>query len=242
LVLIDLSSRHITTLMKTNTLEDGPTWAPGGRTFAYEGYLGPNPEDGDAIFKMKVRGRDVTKVVDVCESDAHPAWAPNGRLIAFDGACDNIYVVAPDGGSLHKVAVGEFPTWSPDSRRLAFIKRSVVYVVDLSGGRPQKVQGTKGADDVAWSPDGSRLAFSTWKEPFGGAIFVVPATGGKAVRITPANTPAQSPAWSPDGMWIAYVRVVNRHAQIAVTSLDSSHTEALTPRNADYFSPSWAPP
>jgi hypothetical protein len=94
LVLIDLSSRHITTLMKTNTLEDGPTWAPGGRTFAYEGYLGPNPEDGDAIFKMKVRGRDVTKVVDVCESDAHPAWAPNGRLIAFDGACDNISVVA----------------------------------------------------------------------------------------------------------------------------------------------------
>lgn len=146
-----------------------------------------------------------------------------------------------------KVAVGEFPSWSPDSLRLAYIKGttvhgSAVYVVDVIGGAPHRVPGTEGASGVAWSPDGSRLAFSRWKDPLGGAILVVPATGGTAVRINPPNAPARSPTWSPDGMWIAYVRVTNRHAQIAATSLDSSDTEPLTPRNADYFNPSWTVP
>src|SRR5262245_18054536 len=53
-----------------------------------------------------------------------------------------------------------------------------------------------------WSPDGAWVAFTD-----GYDIFVVPATGGNAVRLTNATTSSfLAPAWSPDGGQIAVVR------------------------------------
>ena len=53
--------------------------------------------------------------------------------------------------------------------------------------------------DVAISPDGSTVAF-TYK----GDIFSVPATGGKATRLTSTPAVEQTPVWSPDGTKIAF--------------------------------------
>ena len=49
------------------------------------------------------------------------------------------------------------------------------------------------------SPDGSTIAF-TYK----GSIYVVPATGGEAQCITPAESYDYNPVWSPDSKSIAY--------------------------------------
>ena len=61
------------------------------------------------------------------------------------------------------------------------------------------------ADGALWmrypsiSPDGKTIAFS-----YQGSIYTVPATGGKATRLTLGDDYCYMPVWSPDGREIAY--------------------------------------
>ena len=55
----------------------------------------------------------------------------------------------------------------------------------------------------SWSPDGSLVAFS--HDAFGNLdVFVMPSSGGDAIRLTEDETDEIIPRWSPDGRYIAF--------------------------------------
>ena len=61
----------------------------------------------------------------------------------------------------------------------------------------------------AWSPDGTKIAFSSDKNvvaPFNRHIWVMDADGTNAVELTKTADFDRQPTWSPDGMWIAFER------------------------------------
>jgi dipeptidyl aminopeptidase/acylaminoacyl peptidase len=52
------------------------------------------------------------------------------------------------------------PQWSPDGRRLAFVREDEIWIVEADGSRLTKVVAKPGGGrDPRWSPDGRRLAF-----------------------------------------------------------------------------------
>lgn len=117
------------------------------------------------------------------------------------------------------------PSVSPDGKRFAFTALGGLYVQDLKpGSKPAKVKNAPTqAFQPRWSPDGKALVFVTWDPREGGAIWRVPASGGKAVRLTTDGAFYTEPTFSPDGM--------------SVVALKSSQYDRL--RRASEASPDW---
>ncbi len=106
------------------------------------------------------------------------------------------------------------PRLCPDGSRVAFVvttadrdddaNRSSIWTVDASGGEPKQV--TRGKTDFhpQWSPDGSHLAFLR-AEDGPPQIWLLPASGGEARRLSDLSLGAGGFVWSPDSTRLAVV-------------------------------------
>ena len=192
----------------------GANWAPDASKLAVS--------DWQDILVISLSGGQTVNLTNGIGSNYGPAWSPDGARIAFGSNRDgqpSLYVMrASDGGDVIRLTSGTEmsgkPTWSPDSRRLAFTcgvmgTSADVCVVnaDGSGFARLTTTGTDGGAD--WSPDGTRIAFVTYRfsvDGYGDIATMAP-DGSNVTRISRQSV--QYPGgldWSPGGTSIAYSR------------------------------------
>jgi Tol biopolymer transport system component len=134
---------------------------------------------------------------------------------------------------------------------LVFVRSGDVFVMNGDGSGQTNLTNTPAPNIDAyptWSPDGSKIAFSSFRD--GGFIlrlYVMNADGTNVVRITSPD-PAQdaNPAWSPSGDRIAFVRSLAEGSgppvgDIFTVNPDGSGLTNVTNNQAEYTSPSWSP-
>ncbi|MEQ9400052.1 MAG: amidohydrolase family protein [Longimicrobiales bacterium] len=102
-------------------------------------------------------------------------------------------------------------TASPDGRRLAFQAVGRIWIQDLPDGTPSRLTGAGFAPfeyAPSWSPDGTRLAFTTWDDAVGGHVWTMAAGGGTPQRVTGDDEAREylHPTWSPDGTRLVVTR------------------------------------
>ena len=153
--------------------------------------------------------------------DVNPAVSPDGSRVVFvrtaDFSPDGLYVANTDGTGVparltDDPAMAEVePTWSPDGRKVGFVAyptdeygnregSSEVYVVDADGSDRTKITDNELDErSFAWSPDGTRIAFSAGGGVEGG-VYLMDADGSDALRVGDGYFPS----WSPDGGKLAY--------------------------------------
>ena len=107
----------------------------------------------------------------------------------------------------------KLPRWSPDGKKIAFVDQSplgasAIYTIPAEGGAtpvrllPNDLQPET---DPGWSPDGTRIVFSTSPTEFTNPrpILRILNLASGTVTSVPGSEGLYSPRWSPDGKFIA---------------------------------------
>lgn len=178
---------NVTRLTKAPTVDDAPAWSPDGKWMAFtrsapESDQQPNGE----LWLMRANGSDQRRLTSdgqTVDRDSRPSWSPDSGEIAF--------------AALEPFTSPNCPPNAPCP--LAIVDR--IEVIDADGTSARTLTGkTENQTDPAWSPDGSRIAFTS-----GGRLFVMDTDGREVHAITDGSPPDHSPAWSPDGTMLAFV-------------------------------------
>jgi Tol biopolymer transport system component len=178
--------------------------------------------------------------------------APDGlrRIDPETGA--SVVIRAPeciqDAGTA-RCFVGTVPSWSPDGRRIAFVDRSTLRVIDEDGANERTLFTGVIVElfTPKWSPDGTRLAFLGRRFRDGPAyVYVIRVDGGVPTELTPSTSQARGPvSWSPDGAQLAVAEWSPSPAtfQIFVTAVDGSARRQVTAIQpyASAAYPVWSP-
>jgi Tol biopolymer transport system component len=217
--------------------------------------------DGDyAIYVMSGDGKDERRLTDH-DADASspaglffqidPAWSPDGTEIAFSsrrsGSYD-VYVMNADGTGTRRLtstsADDLHPTWSPDSRRLAFARSGNIVVMNADGSGARSILAS-GAEESepAWSPDGKWIAHV---RQLPGApvreVWLVRPDGSEGRQLTRQGAVVYTPGWSPDSARIVFTS--NRDGEVFelyTIGADGKGLRRVAPTAGDMFEPSWSP-
>ena len=110
------------------------------------------------------------------------------------------------------------PEISPDGRRVVYNRNSMdvmkdrktsrLWVIDADGTNNLPLTGRDAAESNAvWSPDGSRIAFTSATDN-GSEIHVTWLATAKTARLTQLDRSPQGLSFSPDGQQIAFSMLV----------------------------------
>ena len=147
-----------------------------------------------------------------------PSWSPDGHALVYSAKVDGrrqIRIVQLPTAPSVRVAPSNGEEWSPtfsSTGRLAFVSTRggtpAIYVAGADGKSVVAFDTTTPAvpptdlRDLAWSPDGKQLAYTS--EAADGTTSLVVDDGTTQVDLTTTPAADEHPVWSPTGTRIAY--------------------------------------
>jgi Tol biopolymer transport system component len=105
-----------------------------------------------------------------------------------------------------------------------------IYVMSSDGSNQANVTNAEGEDSYpAWSSDGSKIAFTSFRGSFGNPdIFVMSPDGSGLLNITDDLAEDFDPAWSPDGSKIVFSRSTGGYFHVYTMDADGTDVQQLT--------------
>ncbi|MDX2225400.1 MAG: amidohydrolase family protein [Rhodospirillaceae bacterium] len=128
-----------------------------------------------------------------------------------------------------------------DATRIAIDLQGTIWTLPAAGGAATSITDPMGdARQPAWSPDGARLAFQSYRDG-GWHIWAVDAAGANLTQLTRGGFDDREPVYSPDGAWIAFASDRSGSYDVWVMRADGSDLRQLTASPANEFAPTWSP-
>ncbi|MDO3411171.1 S9 family peptidase [Saccharibacillus sp. CPCC 101409] len=192
----------------------------------------------------------------------------------WDGKRTHLFVVDAESGSETAVTSGDFDAesfaWSPDGSKIAFaayipeegddtdpdlLLVSDLYVADADGGNRRKLTGSDwGVGQMAFAPDGSKIAFFASDRSYHNAtlnrLYLVPAEGGEIACLVQdrdllignsvvgdmrSGLGSPAPLFSSDGSSVYALFTRHGSAGLARFAADGSGHEVLLGGDRDVY-------
>ncbi len=220
---VDLSGTGRETLITApkGSRLDSPSWSPDGKNLAYI------QSDGHTSHVM-ISGVPVQFNNDVFPfypqwlSDDRILFTANGGIWTTDIAVNltrkipfeaHLTVRRPsytpkqidfDSRAAHPVKGIVSPALSPDGKHIVFEALNQLWLMEI-GEEPRPITGGNFSKvDPVWSPDGTRIAYSSDKSGLA-QIYILNPSSGVERQVTTLPEAAASPAWSRDGESLAFL-------------------------------------
>ncbi|HTK32262.1 MAG TPA: S9 family peptidase [Candidatus Saccharimonadaceae bacterium] len=177
-----------------------PVWSPDGRRIALSVSAPDTAEDSNNpdLWLIDLERGESLQLTRNPKADTSPTFSPSGDTLAFistrgtgDDVRSAIWMMSLRGGE--PWAFGSFDesvtevAWSPDGRWLAYVKLDTL---------PRQIRDWK---KKKWDQtiEDERLQFP--------ALWIMPAAGGKARRVTSGEQYVWYVRWAPDSRRVAYL-------------------------------------
>ena len=222
-------------------------WSPDGTRVAIS-YVGT----GSQRRGVWVSSATGAGAIEVAPGGRDPDWSPDGAWLVLEDANFKQSVVRANGFGARRLSTSilqeQRAKWSPDGRRIAFLRDGAVRIVPFAGGAERTVTVPGLARHVFWSPDGRWLAVSALISGGGEGVWLIRPDGTGLRPFSPNCGPGPTcnalststrPMWSRDG-----TRIVSWFEQGGI----GYHAQAVADGNAIFTClraglafPDWSP-
>lgn len=239
----------------------GIGWSPDGTTLAVSRSIGgPHSVPQGYIYLVGADGT-APSILEHTQGEwviGDPAWSQSTNRIAFPAGNSKTGIWLADANDQenpHFLREGYWCAWSPDGDQIAVASpissighEYTISIVELATGDQSYVfrafeEGNYvNGEDISWSPDGDRLAFSLGffqdVKAMTSDLYELDLATGQS-RLLKEN--GRDPSWSPDGKMIAFISTENwEHWAITILRLDDETTVEIL-GDFDVRSVAWSP-
>jgi dipeptidyl aminopeptidase/acylaminoacyl peptidase len=230
-------------------------WSPDATRIAYTVSNNDGPRRPySQLWIMTVADQKSIRLAADKESSSGPEWSPDGQWIAYQGRSQGksgLMIARPDGSGARFLAetqstnsplptTGKRITWSPDSKRIAFVSAVPGPETAEATGDPVVIRR------YLYKPDADE-GLSRFNDNRRLHIFAVELATGAVRQLTTGDHYEHSIDWSPDGHEIAFVsnREPNEdqffNYDIFALNVASGAIRRLTATENAEYRPRWSP-
>src|SRR5216117_2639672 len=240
-----------------------PDWSPDGRFVMFARYA----SDAIELELLDLASGAVRPLTRNGAVNVEPRWAPDGSRAAFVSSVYNrrwhVFTVIPASGEITRLTEDNdsrlpryyysrwdhyiSPTWSPDGRELLVVSNrghihgtGGFWRMDATPGAPLReirYEETTWKARPDWSPDGTRVVYSSYLGRQWNQLWLMTADGGDVFPLTYGEFDATAPRWSRDGRHVAYISNEGGDTSLWILDLPGARKQRVVVTDRRYREP-----